>query len=232
MDVILVPGLWLDASSWDDVRPALEAAGHATHPLTMPGVGAPADEAAAVGMAEWVAAAVAEIDRLGGPVALVGHSGGGNVAYGAADARPDRVGKVIFIDTFPPGDGGIIWDEFPEVDGVIPFPGWDAFEANEIDDLDAGTRARFEASAQTVPPRVPADPIRLSDERRRDVPATVITCSVPAAQVREFLAKGPAWIAELAAIRDLDLVDVPAGHWPQFSRPTELGEAIVRALAG
>ena len=42
MDVILVPGLWLDASSWDSVIPALERAGHRASPLTLPGVGAPA----------------------------------------------------------------------------------------------------------------------------------------------------------------------------------------------
>ena len=115
---------------------------------------------------------------------------------------------------------------------MIPFPGWDAFEANEIDDLDADARARLEGGAKTVPRRVPADPIVLGDERRRDVPMTMISCSVPSAEVREYIAQGPAWIAELAAIRDLELVDLPAGHWPQFSRPTELGEAIVGALAG
>jgi pimeloyl-ACP methyl ester carboxylesterase len=231
MDVLLIPGLWLDASSWDDILPALRAAGHTAHPLTMPGVGAPGAESGEIGMADWVAAAVAEIDGLSGPVAVVGHSGGGNVAYGAVDARPDRVAKVILVDTFPQGDGGIIWDEFPEVDGVIPFPGWDAFEQNEVQDLDAETRARFERGAKTVPRRVPADPLSLTDERRRDIPMTMINCSMPSAQVREILAQAPPWIAELAAIRSLEMVDLPAGHWPQFSRPAELGDALVAALA-
>jgi hypothetical protein len=27
MDIILIPGFWLDASSWDDIVPALERAG-------------------------------------------------------------------------------------------------------------------------------------------------------------------------------------------------------------
>ena len=38
MDIILIPGLWLDASSWDDVIPVLEAGGHRTHPITLPGM--------------------------------------------------------------------------------------------------------------------------------------------------------------------------------------------------
>jgi hypothetical protein len=59
----------------------------------------------------------------------------------------------------------------------------------------------------------------------------MISCTVPSGEVREYLAQGPAWIAELAAIRDLDLIDLPAGHWPQFSRPSELGEVLVQALS-
>jgi hypothetical protein len=38
MDIILIPGLWLDGSSWDDVVPALRWAGHQTHALTLPGM--------------------------------------------------------------------------------------------------------------------------------------------------------------------------------------------------
>ncbi len=48
MDVILIPGLWLDASSWDDVLPALRDAGLRPRPLTMPGLGAPAPTARTV----------------------------------------------------------------------------------------------------------------------------------------------------------------------------------------
>ncbi len=38
MDIILIPGFWLDGSSWDEVVPALEQAGHRTHALTLPGM--------------------------------------------------------------------------------------------------------------------------------------------------------------------------------------------------
>lgn len=229
MDIILVPGLWLDASSWDDVIPALERAGHAVHPLTMPGVGAPASESSAIGIADWVSAVVDEIDRAKGLVALVGHSGGGNVVYGAADARPERIARIVFVDTFPPGDGGSIW-EFPVVDGVVPFPGWAFFEAAEVADLDEATRAATAARAKSVPAQVPTDPLKLSDERRRLVPATMLTGTVAAEEVRGIIAEAPAWAAELAAMEDLELVDLHSGHWPQFSQPDELAAAIVAAV--
>ncbi|WP_314431193.1 alpha/beta hydrolase [Microbacterium lacticum] len=101
MEVILVPGLWLTASSWDPVLPALREAGHTPVPLTLPGVGGTAAETADITMDDWVAAVAAEIDRHEGPVGLVGHSGGGNVVWGAAAARPDRVARVVFVDTAP-----------------------------------------------------------------------------------------------------------------------------------
>ena len=101
MEVILVPGLWLTASSWDPVLPALREAGHTPVPLTLPGVGGTAAETADITMDDWVAAVAAEIDRHEGPVGLVGHSGGGNVVWGAAAARPDRVARVVFVDTVP-----------------------------------------------------------------------------------------------------------------------------------
>lgn len=234
MHIILIPGLWLDASSWGEVTPALEAAGHRTHPLTMPGVGAPESESASVGMADWISAAVAAIDTLDGTVAVVGHSGGGNVAYGVVDARPDRVAHVVFLDTFPPGDGGTI-SEFPVVDGVIPFPGWDFFDEPDIADLDAQTRAEAADRMKSVPALVPTDPIRLTDAQRRRVPATIVSSTVPAAQIREIITQAPAWAAELAAHEHLDIVELsspgePTGHWPQYSRPGAVAEAILAAI--
>jgi hypothetical protein len=41
MDIILIPGLWLDGASWSRVIPLLEKAGHRAHPVTLPGMESP-----------------------------------------------------------------------------------------------------------------------------------------------------------------------------------------------
>jgi hypothetical protein len=35
---------------------------------------------------------------------------------------------------------------------------------------------------------------------------------------------------ELAKIRDVAFIDLPTGHWPQFTRPAALGEALLSAV--
>lgn len=228
MDVILIPGLWLDASSWDEVTPTLRAAGLTPRPLTMPGVGAPASDSSEIGIADWVAATVTAIDTAEGPVVVVGHSGGGNVAWGAADARPDRVARVILVDTAVPFDGGVI-SEFETIDGVIPFPGWDSFDAPDVADLDEETRVATAARTLSVPAHVPTDPIALGDDRRYRVPVTVLSGALDDAAFRGFVAEWGPYAAEFDAIENTEIVTLDTGHWPQFSQPRRLAEAIVAA---
>ncbi len=229
MDVILIPGLWLDASSWDDVLPPLRAAGLTPRPLTMPGAGAAAVDSADIGIADWVAATVAEVDAADGPVIIVGHSGGGNVAWGAADARADKIARVILVDTAVPHDGGTI-SEFPVVDGVVPFPGWDFFDDEDVADLDVATRERTARRARSVPARVPTDAIALHDRRRYGVPVTVLSGSLDEQRFRAFLARWEPYAEEFEAITDTEIVHLGTGHWPQFSQPARLGTAIVSAV--
>src|SRR5690606_31382205 len=61
MDVVLVPGILLDASLWDAVVPALRAAGHRPHPMTLPGLESREADRAGITLRDHVAAVVAEI---------------------------------------------------------------------------------------------------------------------------------------------------------------------------
>ncbi len=232
MDIILIPGFWLDASSWDAVVPALEQAGHRTHPLTLPGMESKAADRSRITLRDHIDAVVGVIGSLGpaSQIVLVGHSGGGAVAHAAVDARPDRVARVVYVDSGPLGDGGLINDELPVENGEVPLPDWSLFEAEDLVDLDDDLRAAFRARAIPTPAHVTSDRQRLSDERRYDVPVTVIACEFPVATLRKWIKEGHPYVRELAKIRQVDYVDLPTGHWPQFTRPADLAQAILASV--
>ena len=101
MDIILIPGFWLDGSSWSQVRPALDQAGHRVHPLTLPGKESRDADRAGITLRDHIDAVVRVIDSVDpadSKVVLVGHSGGGAIAHAAADARPDRVARAEVPD--------------------------------------------------------------------------------------------------------------------------------------
>jgi pimeloyl-ACP methyl ester carboxylesterase len=233
MDIILIPGFWLDASSWDDIVPVLERAGHRVHALTLPGMESRDADRASITLRDHIDAVVLVIDSLdpaSGKVVLVGHSGGGAVAHAAADARPERIARVVYVDSGPLGEGGVINDELPAENGEVPLPDWSLFEKEDLVDLDDELRAAFRARAIPTPEHVTSDPQRLSDERRYDVPVTVIACEFPAAMFREWIEQGHPAARELAKIRDVGFIDLPTGHWPQFTRPADLGQAILASI--
>ncbi|MGL6236443.1 MAG: alpha/beta fold hydrolase [Segniliparus sp.] len=237
MDVILIPGFWLAAQSWAEVVPSLLAVGHRLHPLTLPGLASAREDRSGIGLRDHVGAVVRAIDALpeeSRPV-LVGHSGGGPIGYGAVDTRPDRVARMIYVDSGPLGEGGQINTELPATGGEIPLPEWDMFEEADLIDLTDEIRARFRRVAIPEPAAVASDRMRLRDERRLAVPATVICCEIRAETLREAI-RSPehplhGYVAELAAAEDYELVDLPTGHWPQFTRPGDLGELLVQAIA-
>ena len=230
MDIILVPGFWLDASSWEEVTPPLAAAGHQVHPMTLPGLESVDAPRAGIGLRTHIEAVVATIDAFDAPVVLVGHSGGGAIIHGAVDARPDRVVRAIYVDSGPLGEGGVINDELPEDGDDVPLPPWELFEDEDLADLTEELRAMFRARAVPQPKGVAQDRQRLHDEARFEVPATVIACEFPSAMLIEMIAAGHPYVAELGRVRDVDYVDLPTGHWPQFTRPAELGAAILAAV--
>lgn len=230
MDLIVIPGFWMNASTWSPIVPALEEAGHSVRVLTLPGLASADDDRSGIGLADHVAAAAAAVDEASGPVVLVGHSGGGTIAHAVVDARPGRIRRVIHVDCVPMGHGSVINDELPVVDGEIPLPDWSVFEDKDLVDLDDELRDRFRAMAVPHPARVASDPVVLTDPRRYDVPITVISCEFPVSMIRELVAAEHPYTAELAKMHDVTMVDLPTGHWPMLTRPTELATAIIEAL--
>lgn len=224
MDILLIAGLWLDGSAWDEVAPQLERLGHRPVPLTLPGQG---DGSAAATLDDQVAAVLAAVDAASGPPVVVGHSAAATLAWLAADARPERVARVVLIGGFPSVDGKPYAAFFDVRDRVMPFPGWEPFEGPDSADLDEEDRRRIASAAIPVPAGVAQGVVRLRDERRYEVPVTLVCPEFTPAQAREWIDAGE--LPELAKAKHLELLDIDSGHWPMFTRPAELAQLLAAA---
>jgi pimeloyl-ACP methyl ester carboxylesterase len=104
-DFLLIHGAWHGAWCWSRTLADLTAAGHRARALDLPAQGEDRTPAAEVGLSTWIDHVVAELQRSDQPVVLVGHSMGGMVITGAADAVPQCVARAVYVCAFLPEDG-------------------------------------------------------------------------------------------------------------------------------
>ncbi|MEV7116939.1 alpha/beta fold hydrolase [Kitasatospora griseola] len=217
MDILLIGGLWLDGAAWDGVTPVLRELGHRPSPLTLPA-------GPSTTLDEQLAAVVSAVDAAADPVMLVAHSAACTLGWLAADARPERVASLVLVGGYPQQDGAPYAEFFEIRDGVMPFPGWGPFEGRDSADLDESQRQRIAAEAIPVPEHVARGIVRLTDPRRFDVPITMVCPEFDPDQVRTWVAEGQA--PELAAAKHVEYLDFESGHWPMFTKPTELARLL------
>lgn len=103
---VLVHGAFAGAWTWDRVTPILEAGGHETVAVDLPAHGEDQTAIANATLEAYTAAVVAAIDAADRPVVLVGHSMGGLVVSQAAEARPDKIKRLVYLTAFLVEDGG------------------------------------------------------------------------------------------------------------------------------
>ncbi|HEY2550316.1 MAG TPA: alpha/beta hydrolase [Streptosporangiaceae bacterium] len=224
MDILLIGGLWLDGSVWGETAAQLNALGHHAVPITLPGQGDGNDRAT---LADQVAAVVAAVDAADGRPMVVGHSAASGLAWLAADTRPDKVSKVVMIGGFPSPDGRAYFDSSVAEDSTFPFPGWAEFEGPDSADLDDAAKQAIESAAIPVPGAVISGTVRLSDERRYDVPVALVCPEFSPDQAREWMASGE--LPELAKAKNVSFIDIDSGHWPMVSAPAELARLLAEA---
>ena len=227
MDIVLIAGMWLDGSAWRDVAPEIEKLGHRPVPLTLPGQG---DGNTQATYADQVAAVLAAVDATHGTTLVVGHSAACTLAWVAADARPEKVARVVLVGGMPNPDGEKYFGFFEPVDGVVPFPGWEPFAGPDSDDMSEELKASVAARAIDVPAAVTQGVVTLTDERRHHLPVTLVCPEFTPAQAREWIEAGE--VPELAKATRLEYVDIDSGHWPMFTRPGELARILADCAAG
>ena len=246
---VLVAGNWLGGWAWADVTSRLRAAGHDVHPVTLTGVGDRAHLASAhVDLDTHVADVVNTIEYADlHDVILVGHSYGGFPVTGAADqlsapGKPDRLGRLVYVDSGPLPSGMSQLDMLgPEGrDATLarlksdedgwrePLPSWSALaaDASMVRDLDEAHWQRATTRAVDQPLGANAQPLHLThDERRNALPHTLVTCVFPLDQVHAMVAAAHPFFAGFGG-KDWSYAEVPTSHWPMFSAPAQLAAVL------
>ena len=223
MDILLIAGLWLPHSIWSPVVVELERLGHRPVPVALPGVD---DDSQTASLDDQLGAVLAAVDDADRPF-VVGHSAACTLAWMAADRRPDGISRLALIGGFPAADGEVYADMFEMTDGRMAFPGWEPFEGPDSDDLDQAARRSIEEVASGVPELVAKGVVRLTDERRYDMPTVLVCPEFTPEQAKAWIDGGD--VPELGPATNVSFVDIESGHWPMVSKPRELAELLDKA---
>lgn len=97
---ILIHGSWHSAWNWHLVVPLLEKAGHRAIAVDLPGMGRDKTPIETVTLDTSVQKICSIIDEVAGSVILVGHSKNGIVISQAAEYRPHKIEKLIYLAAY------------------------------------------------------------------------------------------------------------------------------------
>jgi pimeloyl-ACP methyl ester carboxylesterase len=222
--IILVPGFWLGAWAWDDVVSALRADGHEVMALTLPGLESADADRSAITLSDHVDAICDALKGAGSPVVLAVHSGAGVSGYAASDRIPEQIAAMVYVDSGPAR--GALNPGFDAVE--LPLPMWQELQedGSSIEGLSDEQLETFRRRAVPEPGGAIREAHDFADDRRLDVPSTVICSSMASHEIKAAVEAGYPWIAGLAELRNVTYLDLPTGHWPMWSRPQDLAAAL------
>ena len=234
---VLVHGAWHTGAEFEPVAATIRKAGHVVHTPTIKG-NRPGDRKDS-GLAEAIQSIVDYLAEHNlNDIVLVGHSYGGMVITGVADATANRIRRLVYWNAFVPNNGECLNDMVPphyvglfdaihaeRGDGsvVLPFPIWrEAF----INDADLATATRAYEVLNPHPNKTFTDAIKLrTNPAEMTIAKSYINCTEDTA-----LPHGLPWHPRLSSKLGLfRLVQVPGSHELCFSEPARLAQAIMDA---
>jgi pimeloyl-ACP methyl ester carboxylesterase len=220
--VVLVPGAWADGSSWSGVISL----------LGKEGIGAVSAPLALTSLADDIRAVERTLERVQGPVVLVGHAYAGAVI---GSVRDPKVRALVYVAALAPDEGETVADVFyrnephplapklaPDEHGLIWLPD-DAFASAfaqnaspEEQVLSAATQRPISPACITVPVGRPL---------WKDIP----TWYLLAEQDRMIVEKTQRFMADRMGARVRAL---PVDHTPSVTAPEAVVALIVEAVRG
>jgi pimeloyl-ACP methyl ester carboxylesterase len=230
---VLVHGAWGGAWIWRRVLSPLRAAGHEVHAVTLTGDGERAHlKRADISLQDHIddVLGLIEAEELQ-DIVLVGHSYGGMVITGAADALLAR------------GTGSI--RQLVYVDAMVPLPG-EGWGAGHPPEIVQARMAAAQAHGNALPPPDPIDfglsdtdrawllrrqvphpfgmyrvPLHFDGQRWASLPRCFVDCTQPAYPtinaMRTRVRSQPGW----------RIVEIASGHCPMVSAPQALLDVLL-----
>ncbi len=226
--LILIAGHWLGAWAWDEVLEHLKTDHPRAIAMTLPGLD-PQDPERATKTLDAQAEAILRViaDHGNRPAVLVAHSGANAPVSLVLDRHPELVHRVVWVDSGPVATGSVFAPDLPAELEELPLPPFEVLgQQASLEGLSAEVLKRFRARAVPEPGPVLRQPVELTNDARRKVRTTLVCCSIPGAQVLELAQTGHPMFAEVANLENLDVVDLPTGHWPMWSSPRDLAQVI------
>lgn len=251
---VLVSGCFTGGWIWQEVAEGLREAGAGVHPVTLTGMGDRREEAAPVTDLEThIEDVVRVIDGVdAAEVVIVGHDYGIHPVLGAADRRPERIIRIVYLDAGMPQDGDTAQQLVPDEEvrrqlrddrsGPHGEGGWRIPAPESADDwqrwgstagLTEEALARLTRLAAPQPAGTLTRPLRLSGATGA-LPTTGVLCTgngLNIAYIEDLVAAGLPQFQPLTR-PEVGFFELATGHWPMLSCPGELTEVLLRAAEG
>ncbi|MFF3933026.1 alpha/beta hydrolase [Streptomyces hirsutus] len=251
---IMVADVFTGAHVWQETAPRLAAAGSEVHAVQLTGVdaGRPATSAR-IDLETHIADVIAAIDTVDTAsdreIVLVGHGYGIHPVLGAADRRPQRIARVVYLDCGMPQNGVPAlatvpdqalraqlaeWAQRGQCEGELVPPARDEWQRwGSTAGISDAALDRLTALAAPQPLGTLLQPLRLTGSVVV-VPTTGMLCTrngVSIDLVQRLVDLGDPMLTALADSQ-VTFFELPTGHWPMLSCPAGLADALLRAAAG
>ncbi len=225
---VLVQGAWIGGWYWRSIAQALRKLGHEAYAPTLTGLGERIHlMSPSINLDTHIADVINVIkcEELS-DIVLVGHSYGGMVITGVADALPDRIGSLVYLDAFVPKNGEALVNFLPpghpppkpaSDHTLAPLPASFFGASPEV-------AALVDARTTPMPTACFVQPLNVTGGIDRVKKRTYIYCNVPApttfTQFYDKLKDDKAWSVHT----------LPCTHIVQIDMPEELTKMLVQAI--
>jgi len=227
---VLVHGAWGGSLLWRPVARALRRAGHEVYTPTLTGLGERRHLLnRGINLDTHVQDVLGVIDYEDlTECVLVGHSYGGMVVTGVADAVPDAIRSLVYLDAFVPENGqscfSLIPAQAPRPDRP-PIPAAEDYLTPPLPPsafgVSAEVAAMMERKVSPQPTACFTEPLKLKGGIDRIKRKTYIYCNVPAPTTftpfYEKVRDRPGWTAHT----------LPCTHLVQLDMPDELTQLLL-----